>query len=217
MKSALPIMLFLLLSAGCNRPETVTFTPDAADSAKILSGIAEYRQAADAFFRGDPSSPFARDTSVTFTGIRWFTPDVGFVVKSKLFRYEKPETVNVLGTKGEVRKHLKYGYFFFRLAGSEVRLNVYKFLPDDARRKGIGTGYLSLWFTDLTTGQETYPVGRYLELEEENPDPEFVYTLDFNRSYNPYCAYSPVYSCAIPPKEDRIPVAVRAGERTYHD
>jgi uncharacterized protein (DUF1684 family) len=76
---------------------------------------------------------------------------------------------------------------------------------------------LSVWFTDETTGKETYRVGRYVEVGEENPDPQFVYTIDLNKAYNPYCAYSDLYSCAIPRKEDHIPIAIRAGEKNYHD
>ncbi len=71
------------------------------------------------------------------------------------------------------------------------------------------------WFTDKTTGNETYPVGRYLDFELNN-DPEFIYKLDFNRAYNPYCAYSDLYTCAIPTKEDYLDFEIKAGEKTFH-
>jgi uncharacterized protein (DUF1684 family) len=64
---------------------------------------------------------------------------------------------------------------------------------------------------------ETYHVGRYVDVGAEQPDPEHVYVIDFNNAYNPYCAYSSLYSCAIPRREDRIPTPVRAGELKYHD
>ncbi|HNR37719.1 MAG TPA: DUF1684 domain-containing protein, partial [Acidobacteriota bacterium] len=62
------------------------------------------------------------------------------------------------------------------------------------------------------TGAETYPAGRFLDLDE--PAGETV-VLDFNRAYNPLCNYSPAYNCPIPPAENRLPVAIRAGELTY--
>jgi uncharacterized protein (DUF1684 family) len=75
--------------------------------------------------------------------------------------------------------------------------------------------YYSIWFTDRTTGNDTYGVGRYLDFEL-NDDPEFVYTIDFNRAYNPYCAYTPLFTCPIPREEDFIDLAIEAGEKNFH-
>ncbi|MGE5401501.1 MAG: DUF1684 domain-containing protein, partial [Ignavibacteriales bacterium] len=66
-----------------------------------------------------------------------------------------------------------------------------------------------------TTNDETYGVGRYLDFEK-NENPDYVYTIDFNLAYNPYCAYSPNYSCAIPTKDDYVDLAIRAGEKKFH-
>ena len=76
--------------------------------------------------------------------------------------------------------------------------------------------YHSIWFTDKTTNNETYGVGRYLPFDL-NQDKNYKYTIDFNLAYNPYCAYSSDYSCAIPSKEDYIDLAIKAGELKYHD
>lgn len=72
------------------------------------------------------------------------------------------------------------------------------------------TSPLFVPFTDLTTGTETYPAGRYLELERT---PTGIYTIDFNRAFNPFCYYNPTYDCPFPPAENRLAVPVRAGER----
>ena len=74
-----------------------------------------------------------------------------------------------------------------------------------------------MWFTDLTNGNETYHVGRYIELGKEQSDPDAEYVVDLNKAFNPYCAYSALYSCAIPTDEDRIPLALRVGEMKYHE
>jgi len=81
-------------------------------------------------------------------------------------------------------------------------------IPKDTSREK----YLFLGFTDQTTGKETYNTGRYIDLVEL-PDGDYV--VDFNLAYNPYCAYNPRYTCAIPPSENKLPFKVRAGERIF--
>jgi hypothetical protein len=79
----------------------------------------------------------------------------------------------------------------------------------------MGEPYYSIWFTDKTTGKDTYGVGRYLDFELKD-DPEFIYTIDFNRAYNPYCAYSSLFTCPIPRAEDYIDMEIEAGEKNFH-
>jgi hypothetical protein len=78
-----------------------------------------------------------------------------------------------------------------------------------------GKKYYSIWFTDKTTNEESYGVGRYLDFKKSD-NPNKVYTIDFNYAYNPYCAYNSNFSCAIPRKEDHINFAIKAGEKKYH-
>jgi hypothetical protein len=208
--------------AGCAR-QPATIPPIAPqDSASIAIDNLAHREKVRDFFMTDKGSPFQRDSSIRFTEIKWFPVDVRFCVTSVLHRYAVPETVTVMGTRGEARRHLKYGYFEFLLPDTALgaklcRINVYKFTPSDGQRYLLYRNQLSVWFTDRTTGRETYPVGRYVEIGEEDPDPAHRYTIDFNKAYNPYCAYSHLYSCAVPRDEDRLDVAVSAGEKTYHE
>ena len=174
-----------------------------------------HRSEVDAAFRNDPDSPFNRDTSVRYEGIEWFPPDLKYVFHSKLYRYAHPETVVVYGTKGEGRTQLKYGYFLINFEGKSCILNTYKAAPSDPD-PGLHRNPLSVWFTDETTGKETYEVGRYVDVGEEHADAAYSYTINLNDAYNPYCAYSALYSCAIPRKEDHLEFAVRAGEMKYH-
>lgn len=199
---------------SCSKPSSRPAT--AADSLRAVNETLAYRRMAEEFFRSDPQSPFNTTPPVPFEGIRWFPPDPGMYFTTKLERYEDPETVVVYGTKNEPRKQVRYGYFTIEVGGAEHRLNVYKFPPDFTSQHPELDGVLSIWFTDETTGKETYPVGRYLEIERESPDPDHLYVINLNNAHNPYCAYNPSYSCAIPTKEDRLPVAIRAGEMNYH-
>jgi hypothetical protein len=103
----------------------------------------------------------------------------------------------------ELRQMERIGTLEFTMQGQALRLSAFKEVgePDDR---------LFVPFTDLTTGTETYPAGRYLDISRS---PTGVYVVDFNLAYNPYCYYNPTYDCPYPPKENRLQVAVRAGEK----
>ncbi|HLF13928.1 MAG TPA: DUF1684 domain-containing protein [Bacteroidota bacterium] len=204
--------LIALTSCKQEAPRTMS----GADSLRAINESLEYRRTAEDFFRNHSSSPFKTDPPVPYEGLRWYPPDAGYYFTLRLHRYERPETVVVYGTKGEPRNQIRYGWFTIPIGGKEHRLNVYKFTPDDVRRHPQLAGTLSVWFTDETTGGETYPVGRYVEIEPEAGDPDHLYVVNLNNAHNPYCAYNPSYSCAIPTREDRLPAAVRAGEMNYH-
>ncbi len=180
--------------------------------------IKAHRAQTDSLFKYSDSSPFKRDTSVKYEGLKWFEINPEFVFKSKLYKYEQPETVIVLGTKGEERNQIKYAWFQFKYHGKLYKINVYKYRESDITPgREVLKNYLAVWFRDKTTGRETYEVGRYLEIEEESNDPDHLYTLDFNKAYNPYCAYTPIYSCAIPRKEDYLNLRITAGEKKYRE
>ncbi len=204
--------LITLTSCTNESPRAVS----TADSLRVINESLGYRRLSEEYFQNHPSSPFKSDPPVQYEGLRWYPPDVGFYFTSKLHRLEHPETVIVFGTKGEPRKQLRYGYFTIGIEEQEHRLNVYKFTSEDIRLRPELARTLSVWFTDETTGAETYPVGRYLEIEPEVDDADHLYVVNLNNAHNPYCAYNPAFSCAIPTREDRLPVAIRAGEMNYH-
>lgn len=213
------LLPFVLLSCGRKAGNP---TMSRVDSVAIVSDNLRHRVELDEFFRDSPDSPFNKDTTIEYHGLKWFPVNPAFCGKSVLHRFANPETVSVYGTKGEERKNLRYGYFEFAVPNEQgamhtLRINVYKFTPYDTQRYALYKNNLSVWFTDKTTGKETYGVGRYLELGEENPDPNFVYTIDLNKAFNPYCAYSDSFSCAIPRKEDHLDIALRVGEKKYHE
>lgn len=197
-----PLFLAAMLLAGCGK----SYTP--AEQAYIAT-VEQSRKEKDEWMKSDSSSPFRRDSTVRFAPLHYFPVDPDFVFHSKLFEYETKDTVIILGTKGEERTVEKFGYVVWNFRGVERMINVYRGIS----RKGIE--YYSIWFTDETTNNETYGVGRYLDFTM-NADKNFLYTVDFNLAYNPYCAYSAVFSCAVPTKDDHIDVAIAAGEKKFH-
>jgi uncharacterized protein (DUF1684 family) len=174
-----------------------------------IAGIEKDRKDKDLSFKNDPDSPFNHKSKVHFETLKYYDVDPSFVFQSKLYRYATQDTIKVFGTKGEERKAVRFGYVTFNYDKKDYKINVYK------GSTRTGQEYYSIWFTDKTTGNETYGVGRYLDFDL-NPDSGFFYTIDFNLAYNPYCSYSPEYSCAIPLKEDHIDLSIKAGEKRFH-
>jgi len=202
MRKTLFILSISLLLLSCSR----TYSPE--EKAYIAS-IEKDRQEKDDWMKSDSLSPFIRDTAAHFTPLHYFPVDPDFKFTSVLHEYDSKDTVIILGTKGEERKVVKYGYVVWNFRGDSRNINVYKGVSR------IGKEYYSIWFTDKTTGKETYHVGRYIDFQL-NPDTNFEYTVDFNEAYSPYCSYSGLYSCAIPSKNDYIDVAITAGEKRFH-
>ena len=116
-------------------------------------------------------------------------------------------------TSGNGKDHyFKYGKISFTIKGTSLHLFVYQ--SKDLMKSKDYADYLFVPFTDLTTGDKTYGSGRYLDLTI----PQIINNtllIDFNKSYNPYCAYSTEYHCPIPPKENRLPIAIKAGEMNF--
>ncbi len=194
------VMSVILFSCG------VKYSPEMR---KYIDEVNKFRQEKDNYMKTDASSPFKQDSTIHFASLKYFPVDTEFLFKSKLYEYPEKDTIIVYGTKGEPRKAVKFGYVTFNYKKNPYKINVYK---------GVSSGgeeYYSIWFTDRTTGGDTYGVGRYIDFEI-NPDSNYVYTIDFNLAYNPYCAYSAKYSCAVPTKEDYLNLAITAGEKKFH-
>lgn len=117
-------------------------------------------------------------------------------------------------TSGKLTKTFKlYGTLSFVINSKPYRLNLYQ--SQELMTSAEYKNYLFLPFTDSTTGIDTYPSGRYIDLTTEDIKAGKL-RLDFNKAYNPYCAYvSGVYNCPIPPKENALPVAINAGEKSF--
>jgi uncharacterized protein (DUF1684 family) len=152
----------------------------------------------------DPKSP----RYALYKGIPYFPADLSYRVIAALAPNPDADTTIILSTRGNQRRAIRVGWFEFTLDGKNCRLAATRLLEP-----GVGEKDFGLFFTDATTGKESYKVGRYLEAQ---PLPDGRYVLDFNVCYNPACAYSEHYNCPIPLKENHLEVAVRAGEMDPH-
>ncbi|MBI5475106.1 MAG: DUF1684 domain-containing protein [Ignavibacteriales bacterium] len=197
-------VLFLILSLiSCGKNYTT-------EQKAYIKKIEKYRTEKNKEMKNNPSSPFNKKGKVEFHDLNYFDVDPSFIFRSMLYEFNPKDTVTIYGTKGEPRKTIRFGYVVITYQNKQYKINVYQ------GTTAGGETYYSIWFTDKTTNNESYGVGRYIDFQKVD-DPDNEYETDFNLAYNPYCAYSPNYSCAIPTKEDFIPISIRAGEKKFHD
>ena len=162
------------------------------------------REMKNEFMARHVESPFVAGR-VPFHDLVYFPPDPDYRVRAVLKRVPVPEET-FLRTNRDNQAVMRYlGDLAFSLAGRTLRLKVFH------AGEGVGTSVF-VPFRDLTSGRESYGAGRYVTLELNESD---EYDLDFNRSFNPYCAYTDEYECGFPPAENDLPVAVRAGEKAW--
>ncbi|MBZ0263792.1 DUF1684 domain-containing protein [bacterium] len=141
-----------------------------------------------------------------FDGLKYYPYSDDYVVTADIFRIANPEIVTMATSLGLEKRYVRAAELRFTVKDTLCSLNMFVPVVD-----GINYGFIP--FTDLTTGDETYGGGRYLDIEPL-PNGETV-TLDLNKVYNPYCAYTTYYNCPVPPTENSLPVAIRAGEKSY--
>ena len=192
-----------IVFSGCfNKPTSDLKPPESKDS------VLQERLAKDEFFKSNGESPIPVQDRSGFKGLSYYSVDPNLRFRVTLHRFPVAKQIRIGTNTGEIRGALLYGYFDFQLGARACRLQVYR--TEDGLEQGPS---LFIPFRDETTGRETYGSGRYLDLTENTSG---AYELDFNRAYNPYCAYNDTYSCPLPPAENTLAVPIRAGEKKYH-
>ena len=163
-----------------------------------LSLFAHYSGDRLAIRMRDRDSAIRRD----FTGLRWFPVAEDYRVQGRYIPHAEPRTVELPNILGDVEMFRTSGSVAFSVGGAEHRMTAF-----DAG------GRLWFIFRDLTSGSETYPAARFLYADAPQDGRT---TVDFNRAYNPPCAFNPYTTCPLPPLENRLPVRIEAGEMDYH-
>ncbi len=145
-----------------------------------------------------------------FKGLKFYPIDEKYIVTANFIRTPKEKPFLMPTSTDRLPEYVKYGEAHFTLEGKSFVLNLYQSsAPYD--EPGY-EDYLFLPFTDLTSGDGSYGGGRYLD--QRIPDGDTL-IIDFNRAYNPYCAYSHRYSCPIPPEENDLPIRIEAGVKSF--
>jgi uncharacterized protein len=166
--------------------------------------IAAWRADKDRFMRESPDSPVAAADRATFPRLSYFPINPEYRVPASLTVARADDILEMPTSTGQRRKMQRIGALEFTLKSQPLKLTAFAEAGDTELRR------LFVPFRDLTNGSETYPGGRYLDLERT---PTGVYDLDFNRAYHPFCLFSASYDCPVPPRENRLGLPVRAGEQ----
>ncbi len=170
-----------------------------------LTEFDDLRQAKDDFFRRSPDSPLDHEQRHGFHGLRYYPPSDALRFELTLDPTEAGSAEEIEMSNGSSEPMVRAGHFSFTVDGRRVRLTAFRSEADQA---------LFVPFRDATGMTETYPAGRYVEAE---PYGEGRWLLDFNRAYNPYCAYNDAWRCPLPPRENWLDVEISAGEKRFHD
>ncbi len=182
---------------------------NAASGQTYADSIYKHREYYRNEFVMDEKSPLGmRDTSY----LRFFAPDRNYRVLASLKLTPEASPFQIPTHSGKTKTYRKYGILHFMLRGKPYDLEVYQSL--DLIKKEEFKNYLFVPFNDMTNYEETYGGGRYMDLSIVDVADNTI-VLDFNKCYNPYCAYAEGYNCPIPPEANRLPIAIRAGEKMF--
>lgn len=176
-----------------------------------FSALVEDRRKHDEELKTEADSPIPANIRETFTGLRYFEPDNNFLATAELVRLKKPKTVWFATSDGREKEYIHFADLKFQLLGKAYVLSAY-YSPKIREREGLSK-HVFVPFKDLTNRVETYGGGRYLDLTEPEGN---TLELDFNRAYNPYCAYSDGFSCPKVPAENYLNLRIEAGEKTLY-
>jgi uncharacterized protein (DUF1684 family) len=169
-----------------------------------ITALKTQRAQKDAYFRQNPYSPLEPEDRQNFSGLKYYEPDLAFQYILQL-QPADPEPITLQTNTGDEQIYNRIGTVQFEVDGEPARAAIYQ---------STDRNDLFLPFRDATSGKETYGAGRYLEPVDLGNGEVLV---DFNLAYNPYCAYSPNFSCPLPPVENWLKVPIRAGEKKFKE
>jgi hypothetical protein len=177
-----------------------------AFSQDYVQSIIEFQTKLNQEFRNPDESPLTVEDREKFDSLTFFPINEKYRVIAKFERIENAIPFTMKTTTDRMPVYEIYGIATFTLDDIEYRLNIYQ--SHSLREKEEFKSYLFLPFTDVTNGNETYGGGRFIDLLVPEGD---QIVIDFNMSYNPYCAYNHTYSCPIPPEENDLNCEIKAG------
>ncbi len=209
MRQTFLLTLMVLILLGCKEDKRYhdEIKDDKASAVDdVLKDILKFQDNMNKEFKNPETSPLPDRYRKDFEGLAFFEPNTNYVVKAKLVL--TPEALPFLMPTTTDRKseEVVYGIAHFQLNGKEHQLEIYQ--NKELMLQEEHKDYLFLPFTDKTNGEETYSGGRYIDLAIPNGDSIII---DFNKAYNPYCAYNKKYSCPIVPNVNAMDTRVLAG------
>lgn len=167
--------------------------------------IKRQRDEKDFFFKGHPQSPLTHEQQHTFKKLDYFPVNKSLKFEVEINEFKDKKRIDMQTSTGDIQDYVDFGTISFTVNGENATLHIYI--------NQSNPSYYFVPFWDLTVQtKETYGAGRYIELEPEG-NKKFV--LDFNKAYNPYCAYNERWTCPLVPPANRLNVRIEAGEKNF--
>ncbi len=177
-----------------------------------LAAVEKFQNELNAEYADAKTSPLLPEDLKTFQTLDFYPANEKFYVVAKFIRTENEQPFEMKTSTDRKPVYVKYGEAHFSIDGQAFQLNIYRNI--ELSKKEQYKDYLFLPFSDLTCGNESYIGGKYIDMKIPQGD---TIVIDFNTSYNPYCAYSHKYSCPKVPLENDLKIAIRAGVKKFHD
>lgn len=196
------IIIFLLIITSCN-----------SSGKRALVGETNYQKKKNAYFKDASVSPLKKNDLKDFKGLDYFPVDSSFIVVAKLKKIENAKVFEMPTTTDRAPLYKEYGLLNFMLQGKEFTLTIYQ-SQDDLKDEEYKDN-LFLPFTDETSGMGSYGGGRYMDVLTTDIKKEGTLLLNFNNTYNPYCAYNEKYSCPLTPRKNHLDIAITAGVKDF--
>ena len=198
MKKNILILCVLSVLFSCN-----------SQGKRALLGKTEYQQKLNASYKDATKSPLKKKDLKQFKGLDFFPVDAAYIVTATLVKTVNAPTFEMATTTDRKPLYKEYGQLSFTLKGKACELTIYR-SQDDLRDEKY-KDYLFLPFTDATSSDESYGGGRYMDVMTTDENADGTISLNFNNTYNPYCAYNDKYSCPLTPRKNHLDVAIKAG------
>jgi uncharacterized protein (DUF1684 family) len=177
-----------------------------------LAAVEKFQNELNTEYANPKTSPLMEEDISTFKSLDFYPINEKFFVVAKFIRTEDEKPFEMKTSTDRKPMYVKYGEAYFDIDGSTFKLNIYKNIELSKIKEY--KDYLFLPFSDLSSGNESYIGGKYIDLKIPKGD---TITIDFNKSYNPYCAYNFKYSCPKVPLENDLNIEIRAGVKKFHD
>jgi len=179
----------------------------------MLSGKSDFQKEMNADFKDASTSPLTKKGLKKFKGLDFFLINEKYKVTAKLVKTPDSPFFKFPTTTDRVVTYRKYGEVFFTIDNKELKLAVYKSKQSSKEYKN----HLFLPFLDKTNGKTSYGGGRFVDIYTTDTQEDGTIVIDFNKAYNPYCAYSDRYSCPITPRNNFLDIAIEAGVMAYKE
>lgn len=187
---------------------TIAFGQESFDR----SSVEAFQKELNTNFANPQKSPLMEEDQKDFKALDFFPITEELAVTATFIKSKGEKSFEMKTTTNRLPLYIKYGELHFTIDGKPFKLDVFQNL-DLIKKKGY-KDHLFLPFSDLTSGNESYIGGRYIDLKK--PKGKTI-LIDFNKAYNPYCAYNYKYSCPIVPLQNDLNIEIKAGVKKFHD